>query len=166
MGAGSEGRGAAVGFWAGQLRGICEGWPSTKTLAQARASITWIAARGTRAPGFTGTYLVAATGNATSNGGGVHRFVHETRCDRAECLRQPSAPRDAAKQPTRPGGVPETGRDIGDLRRAAHNPATTRHGRLTPTTDTNRVGSHDPLSDVCALFSQVEDSIGQLCGIF
>ena len=62
--------------------------------------------------------------------------------------------------------MPETKRDAKDLRRAAHNPATTGHGRLTPTTDTNRVGSHDPLSDVCALFSQVEDRIGQLCGIF
>jgi hypothetical protein len=37
---------------------------------------------------------------------------------------------------------------------------------VTPATDTNRVGSHDPLSDVCALSPQVADYIGQLCGIF
>jgi hypothetical protein len=36
---------------------------------------------------------------------------------------------------------------------------------LTPTADTNRIGCHDPLSDVCALFLQVSDYIGQLCGI-
>ena len=29
-----------------------------------------------------------------------------------------------ARQPPRPGGMPETKRDVGDLRRAAHNPAT------------------------------------------
>jgi hypothetical protein len=37
---------------------------------------------------------------------------------------------------------------------------------VTPTTDTNRFGRHDPLSDVCTLFPQVSDYIGQLCGIF
>jgi len=37
---------------------------------------------------------------------------------------------------------------------------------LTPTADTNRIGCHDPLSDVCTLFLQVSDYIGQLCGIF
>jgi hypothetical protein len=37
---------------------------------------------------------------------------------------------------------------------------------MTPTTDTNRFGCHDLLSDASALFPQVEDNIGQLCGIF
>jgi len=37
---------------------------------------------------------------------------------------------------------------------------------LTPTADTNRIGCHDPLSDVCALFLQLSDDIRQLCGVF
>jgi len=37
---------------------------------------------------------------------------------------------------------------------------------MTPTADTNGVGSHDPLSNMCALFPQVRDYIGQLRGIF
>jgi hypothetical protein len=37
---------------------------------------------------------------------------------------------------------------------------------LTPKTDTNRVGCYDPLSDMGALFLQLGDHIGQLCGIF
>jgi len=37
---------------------------------------------------------------------------------------------------------------------------------VTPTTDTNRFGRHDPLSDVRLLSAQVSDYIGQLCGIF
>ena len=62
--------------------------------------------------------------------------------------------------------MPETKRDAKDLRRAAHNTATTGHGRLTPTTDTNRVGYHDPLSDGGVIFPQLADYIGQGCGIF
>src|SRR5215471_3305929 len=34
-------------------------------------------------------------------------------------------PGTQARQPPRPGSMPETKRDAGDLRRAAHNPATT-----------------------------------------
>jgi len=52
-----------------------------------------------------------------------------------------------------------------DLHRTAHN-SDNRMRSVTPTADTNGVGSHDPLSDVCALFPQVGDYIGQLCGIF
>jgi hypothetical protein len=37
---------------------------------------------------------------------------------------------------------------------------------VTPTTDTNRFGRHDPLSDVQVLSAQVSDYIGQLCAIF
>src|SRR5215467_892644 len=37
---------------------------------------------------------------------------------------------------------------------------------VTPTTDTNRFGRHDPLSDVRVLSAQVSNYIGQLCGIF
>jgi hypothetical protein len=44
--------------------------------------------------------------------------------------------------------------------------ARVRRTTMTPTTDTNRIGLHDPLSDVCTLFPQVGDYIGQLCGIF
>jgi hypothetical protein len=39
-------------------------------------------------------------------------------------------------------------------------------GAVTPTTDTNRFGRHDPLSDVRVPSAQVSDYIGQLCGIF
>jgi hypothetical protein len=39
-------------------------------------------------------------------------------------------------------------------------------GHVTPITDTNGLGPHDPLSDVLALFPEVEDYIRQLCGIF
>ena len=35
-------------------------------------------------------------------------------------------PGTQARQPPRPGSMPETKRDIGDLRRAAHDPATAR----------------------------------------
>jgi hypothetical protein len=37
---------------------------------------------------------------------------------------------------------------------------------MTPTADTNAVGRHDPLPDMCALSPQVSDCLGQLCGIF
>jgi hypothetical protein len=37
---------------------------------------------------------------------------------------------------------------------------------VTPTTDTNRFGHYDPLSDEWVLFAQAADYIGQLCGIF
>jgi hypothetical protein len=37
---------------------------------------------------------------------------------------------------------------------------------VTPTADANGVGSHNLLSDVCALFPQLGDHIVQLCGIF
>jgi len=37
---------------------------------------------------------------------------------------------------------------------------------VTPTTDTNRFGRYDPLSDVRVLSAQVSDYIGQLCAIF
>jgi len=53
-------------------------------------------------------------------------------------------------------------------RRASYGsePSDNRTRSVTPTADANGVGSHDPLSDVCALFPQVGDYIGQLCGIF
>ena len=37
---------------------------------------------------------------------------------------------------------------------------------MTPATDTNGIGRHDPLPDPCKLFSQVDDHLGQLYGIF
>jgi WD40 repeat protein/GTPase SAR1 family protein len=42
----------------------------------------------------------------------------------------------------------------------------TGRGAVTPTTDTNGAGCHDPLSDVRTLFSQLGDHIGQLCATF
>jgi len=41
-----------------------------------------------------------------------------------------------------------------------------RRCRVTPRIDTNGIGCHDPLSDVCALPAQVDDHIRQPCGIF
>jgi hypothetical protein len=48
----------------------------------------------------------------------------------------------------------------------ASHPGFTARSAVTPTTDTNRAGCRDPLSDMCMLFPQAGDHIGQLCGIF
>jgi len=37
---------------------------------------------------------------------------------------------------------------------------------LTPTTDTNEIGCHDPLPDTYKLSPQVSDHLGRLYGIF
>jgi hypothetical protein len=38
--------------------------------------------------------------------------------------------------------------------------------KLTPATDTNQIGRHDPLPDTCKLPPQVSNHLGHLCGIF
>jgi hypothetical protein len=54
----------------------------------------------------------------------VHGFVHGTLCDPAGRARRQSLAAMGVRQPARPGRVPENEQDTGDLRRAAHNPAT------------------------------------------
>ncbi len=56
--------------------------------------------------------------------------------------------------------------DLPQRPRATWAPGVRIEGAVTPTTDTNTVGCHDPLSDACTPSPQVGDHIGQLCGTF
>src|SRR5262249_13186684 len=78
-----------------------------------------------------------------------------------------AAPPEDGPEPAAPiSGTYRPSTDQQDGRRFAHNPATYGRRSVTPTTDANGIGSHDPLSDACVLFPQVRSYIGHLCGIF
>src|SRR6185369_15261728 len=71
-------------------------------------------------------------------GADVHQSVHETLRDRAPNMRRLASPDPAAGRLPRLAPLPETRRDAGNLRRAAHNPATRGIGAARPEMPPNR----------------------------
>src|SRR5262249_23558717 len=82
------------------------------------------------------------------------------------CTATPSAGEDFDKLPPHQRPAPTTTNDLD----AESSHRVGKHQNLgwtvTPTTDTNRFGRHDHLSDVRPLSAQVSDYVGQLCAIF
>jgi|SRR6266516_2788134 len=74
--------------------------------------------------GSTGTCPGSRACEDWPNGDGVHGFVHETPRIERNIRDRHELPKTQARQPSRPGSMTETKRDVRDLRRAAHNPAT------------------------------------------